>query len=85
MVVSLILAVVIDVTGHALFQEVEDFFEQEKIFLVNYCNKIKDACAKADKMTRSHKSESFQRTLCRPCSLADFNLKTLSCSCRCCR
>lgn len=50
-----------DLTGHILFQEVEDFFEQEKIFLVNYYNRIKDACAKADKMTRSHKSESFQR------------------------
>ncbi|NWR89381.1 SNX5 protein, partial [Furnarius figulus] len=37
-------------------KEVEDFFEQEKNFLVNYYNKIKDACAKADKMTRSHKN-----------------------------
>ncbi|KAM7118216.1 sorting nexin-5 isoform X1 [Mycteria americana] len=37
-------------------KEVEDFFEQEKTFLVNYCNRIKDACAKADKMTRSHKN-----------------------------
>uniref|UniRef100_A0A674HNP8 Sorting nexin 5 n=1 Tax=Taeniopygia guttata TaxID=59729 RepID=A0A674HNP8_TAEGU len=36
--------------------EVEDFFEQEKTFLVNYYNRIKDACAKADKMTRSHKN-----------------------------
>lgn len=51
---------VTDLTGHILFQEVEDFFEQEKTFLVNYYNRIKDACAKADKMTRSHKSESFQ-------------------------
>lgn len=54
---------VTDLTGHTLFQEVEDFFEQEKTFLVNYYNRIKDACAKADKMTRSHKSESFQRPL----------------------
>lgn len=52
---------VIDLTSHVLFQEVEDFFEQEKTFLVNYYNRIKDACAKADKMTRSHKSEYFQR------------------------
>nr|XP_009483661.1 PREDICTED: sorting nexin-5 [Pelecanus crispus] len=37
-------------------KEVEDFFEQEKTFLVNYYNRIKDACAKADKMTRSHKN-----------------------------
>ncbi|NXP66496.1 SNX5 protein, partial [Chloropsis cyanopogon] len=47
---------VTDLTGHILFQEVEDFFEQEKTFLVNYYNRIKDACAKADKMTRSHKN-----------------------------
>lgn len=52
---------VTDLTGYTLFQEVDDFFEQEKTFLVNYYNRIKDACAKADKMTRSHKSESFQR------------------------
>ncbi|KAM6455971.1 sorting nexin-5 isoform 4-T4 [Liasis olivaceus] len=37
-------------------KEVDDFFEQEKIFLVNYYNRIKEACGKADKMTRSHKS-----------------------------
>ncbi|RMB93642.1 hypothetical protein DUI87_29869 [Hirundo rustica rustica] len=37
-------------------KEVEDFFEQEKTFLVNYYNRIKDAYAKADKMTRSHKN-----------------------------
>lgn len=72
-------------TDHILFQEVEDFFEQEKTFLVNYYNRIKDACAKADKMTRSHKSESFQSPFKRSYSFADFSLKTLSCSCRCCR
>nr|XP_033791938.1 sorting nexin-5 [Geotrypetes seraphini] len=37
-------------------KEVDEFFEQEKIFLVNYYNRIKDACAKSDKMTRSHKN-----------------------------
>ncbi|KAH0618169.1 hypothetical protein JD844_017159 [Phrynosoma platyrhinos] len=37
-------------------KEVDDFFEQEKTFLINYYNRIKDACAKADKMTRSHKN-----------------------------
>uniref|UniRef100_A0A8C0PCD7 Sorting nexin n=1 Tax=Canis lupus familiaris TaxID=9615 RepID=A0A8C0PCD7_CANLF len=36
--------------------EVDDFFEQEKNFLINYYNRIKDSCAKADKMTRSHKN-----------------------------
>ncbi|XP_043458879.1 sorting nexin-5 isoform X1 [Prionailurus bengalensis] len=38
-------------------KEVDDFFEQEKNFLINYYNRIKDSCAKADKMTRSHKSK----------------------------
>ncbi|XP_053102929.1 sorting nexin-5 isoform X2 [Hemicordylus capensis] len=37
-------------------KEVDDFFEQEKTFLVNYYNRIKEACVKADKMTRSHKN-----------------------------
>ncbi|KAF7240496.1 Sorting nexin-5 [Varanus komodoensis] len=37
-------------------KEVDDFFEQEKTFLVNYYNRVKDTCAKADKMTRSHKN-----------------------------
>ncbi|XP_060982388.1 sorting nexin-5 isoform X3 [Dama dama] len=37
-------------------KEVDDFFEQEKTFLINYYNRIKDSCAKADRMTRSHKS-----------------------------
>ena len=38
-------------------KEVDDFFEQEKTFPINYYNRIKDSCAKADRMTRSHKSE----------------------------
>ncbi|XP_061441583.1 sorting nexin-5 isoform X2 [Rhineura floridana] len=37
-------------------KEVDDFFGQEKTFFVNYYNRIKEACAKADKMTRSHKN-----------------------------
>lgn len=37
-------------------KEVDDFFEQEKNFLINYYNRIKDSCAKADRMTRSHKN-----------------------------
>lgn len=39
-----------------MFQEVDEFFEQEKTFLLDYYSKIKDATAKAEKMTRSHKS-----------------------------
>lgn len=37
-------------------QEVDEFFEQEKTFLLDYYSKIKDSTAKAEKMTRSHKS-----------------------------
>lgn len=40
----------------SLKQEVDDFFEQEKTFLLDYYSKIKDSTAKAEKMTRSHKS-----------------------------
>lgn len=39
-----------------LGQEVDEFFEQEKTFLLDYYSKIKDSTAKAEKMTRSHKS-----------------------------
>uniref|UniRef100_A0A3B3QD84 Sorting nexin 5 n=1 Tax=Paramormyrops kingsleyae TaxID=1676925 RepID=A0A3B3QD84_9TELE len=37
-------------------KEVDDFFDQEKTFLLDYFSKIKDSTAKAEKMTRSHKS-----------------------------
>ncbi|CAB1313029.1 unnamed protein product [Coregonus sp. 'balchen'] len=36
--------------------EVDDFFEQEKTFLLDYSSKIKDSTARAEKMTRSHKN-----------------------------
>uniref|UniRef100_A0A669F9M2 Sorting nexin n=1 Tax=Oreochromis niloticus TaxID=8128 RepID=A0A669F9M2_ORENI len=37
-------------------KEVDDFFEQEKTFLLDYYSKIKDSTAKAEKMTRAHKN-----------------------------
>jgi len=40
----------------SLLQDVDDFFENEKTFLVAYHNKIKDCTHKADKMTKAHKS-----------------------------
>lgn len=47
------------------FQDVDDFFEHERTFLVEYHNRVKDASAKSDKMTRSHKSEFiFQQERC---------------------
>ncbi|KAK1791217.1 hypothetical protein P4O66_013236 [Electrophorus voltai] len=44
-------------------KEVDEFFEQEKTFLLDYFGKIKDATAKAEKMTRSHKSVSTDSAL----------------------
>ncbi|KAG7233392.1 hypothetical protein INR49_007080, partial [Caranx melampygus] len=38
--------------------DVDDFFEHEKTFLLEYHNRVKDASAKSDRMIRSHKSES---------------------------
>ena len=37
-------------------KDVDDFFEHEWTFLLEYYNRVKDASAKSDKMTRSHKS-----------------------------
>ncbi|XP_055025945.1 sorting nexin-5 [Misgurnus anguillicaudatus] len=37
-------------------KEVDEFFEQEKTFLLDYSGKIKDATTKAEKMTSSHKN-----------------------------
>ncbi|CAH2328373.1 sorting nexin-6 isoform X1 [Pelobates cultripes] len=37
-------------------KDVDDFFDHERTFLVEYHNRVKDASAKSDKMTRSHKS-----------------------------
>lgn len=41
------------------YQDVDDFFEREKNFLVEYNAKIKDATAKSDKTTKTHKGISF--------------------------
>lgn len=40
-----------------VFQDVDDFFEHEKTFLLEYHNRVKDASAKCDRMIRSHKSK----------------------------
>ncbi|XP_066552732.1 sorting nexin-5 [Amia ocellicauda] len=44
-------------------KEVDDFFDQEKTFLLDYSSKIKDSTAKAEKMTRSHKNVADDFTL----------------------
>lgn len=57
-------------------QEVDEFFEQEKTFLLDYYSKIKDSTGKAEKMTRAHKSMSwisssqrFHSSNCQICSV----------------
>ena len=40
-------------------QDLDEFFEQEKMFLIEYHTRIKDATQRADKMTKVHKSEAF--------------------------
>ncbi|KAJ8248618.1 hypothetical protein GJAV_G00243940 [Gymnothorax javanicus] len=37
-------------------KEVDEFFDQEKTFLLDYFSKIKDSTGKAEKMTRCHKN-----------------------------
>ncbi|KAI1897004.1 hypothetical protein AGOR_G00100740 [Albula goreensis] len=37
-------------------KEMDDFFEQEKTFLLDYSSRIKDSTTKAEKMTRAHKN-----------------------------
>ena len=37
-------------------KDVDDFFEQQKTFLVEYHTRIKDSCLKSDIMTKSHKN-----------------------------
>uniref|UniRef100_A0A2K5D9P2 PX domain-containing protein n=1 Tax=Aotus nancymaae TaxID=37293 RepID=A0A2K5D9P2_AOTNA len=48
-------------------KEVDDFCEQENNFLINYHNRIKDSCVKADKMTRSHKNVADDRIYTAAC------------------
>ncbi len=51
------------------FQDVDDFFEHEKTFLLEYHNRVKDASAKSDRMIRSHKSKNTHILLHTSCSL----------------
>ena len=40
-------------------KDVDDHFEKEKSFLLDYHTAIKDAANKADKMAKSHKSKEY--------------------------
>jgi sorting nexin-5/6/32 len=39
-------------------KDIDDFFEQEKTFLITYHQQLKDACQKSDKMCSTHKEMS---------------------------
>jgi sorting nexin-5/6/32 len=39
-------------------KDVDDFFDGERTFLIDYHSHLKDATAKADRMTKSHKNVS---------------------------
>uniref|UniRef100_A0A7N6FIL2 Sorting nexin n=1 Tax=Anabas testudineus TaxID=64144 RepID=A0A7N6FIL2_ANATE len=43
-------------------KDVDDFFEHEKTFLLEYHNRVKDASAKSDRMIRSHKSKNHKNS-----------------------
>ncbi|XP_029417728.1 sorting nexin-6, partial [Nannospalax galili] len=53
-----------------ILQDVDDFFEHERTFLLEYHNRVKDASAKSDRMTRSHKI-SFYRFFLKVSELFD--------------
>uniref|UniRef100_UPI00398F8625 sorting nexin-32-like n=1 Tax=Pristiophorus japonicus TaxID=55135 RepID=UPI00398F8625 len=44
------------IAGISGIKEVDEFFEHERTFLIEYHNRVKDATLKADKKTRSHKN-----------------------------
>ncbi|XP_051901115.1 sorting nexin-32-like isoform X1 [Pristis pectinata] len=44
------------ITGISGIKEVDEFFEHERTFLIEYHNRVKDATLKADRKTRSHKN-----------------------------
>uniref|UniRef100_A0A8C6SWJ0 Sorting nexin 6 n=1 Tax=Neogobius melanostomus TaxID=47308 RepID=A0A8C6SWJ0_9GOBI len=47
-------------------KDVDDFFEHEKTFLLEYHTRVKDASAKSDRMIRSHKSTPDPASLTPP-------------------
>lgn len=51
----------------SVLQDVDDFFEHEKTFLLEYHNRVKDASAKSDRMIRSHKSKNHVQSRCCSC------------------
>uniref|UniRef100_A0A8C7TWF1 Sorting nexin n=1 Tax=Oncorhynchus mykiss TaxID=8022 RepID=A0A8C7TWF1_ONCMY len=55
-------------------KDVDDFFEHEKTFLLEYHNRVKDASSKSDRMIRSHKSKSPHCLIISTC-LGKFFLK----------
>ncbi|XP_014432330.1 sorting nexin-32 isoform X2 [Pelodiscus sinensis] len=44
------------ITGVSGLKEVDEFFEHERTFLLEYHTRVRDTCLKADRVMRSHKS-----------------------------
>lgn len=61
-------------------KETDEFFDQQKKFLTDYHNKIKEACGRADRMTYVHKSvaDSFIRVSSGLSNVATAELEPLS-------
>lgn len=48
----------------ATLKDNDDFFEQEKNFLLEYHTHLKEATAKSDRMTKRHKGEHIYHYYC---------------------
>jgi hypothetical protein len=56
-------------------KEVDDFFDHQRMFLLEYHTRIKDATGKSDRMTKSHKSQHLVLfATCALLSLFDFQM-----------
>lgn len=56
-------------------KDIDEFFEHERVFLTEYYSHIRDATAKADRMTRAHKnvSDTYIKTSSNLIQLATFD------------
>lgn len=48
----------------ATVKDVNEFFEQQKNFLIEYHNHLREATVKADRMTARHKGEFTMENFC---------------------
>ena len=56
-------------------KDVDEAFDKEKTFLLEYHTAIKDAAGKADRMAKAHKCKSFDMVFygCIPCKMPNKN------------